>query len=58
MNNMNTEWLKQLDHPNPKAEYKVTPELFSDVLKNMKNNGHFHFNSDVDQLYTLCSLGG
>ena len=41
--NTNAEWVKQLEsdyHPNTKlTEYKVTSKLFSDVLKNMKNNG-------------------
>ena len=41
--NTNAEWVKQLEsdyHPNPKlTEYKITSKLFSDVLKNMKNNG-------------------
>ena len=41
--NTNAEWVKQLESdylPNPKlSEYKVTPELFSAVLKKMKNNG-------------------
>ena len=41
--NTNAEWVKQLETdylPNPKlSEYKVTPELFSAVLKKMKNNG-------------------
>ena len=41
--NTNAAWLNQLEtdyHPNPKLnDYNVTPELFQDVIKNMKNNG-------------------